>query len=398
MKIGIFSESYKPYTSGVVTSIATFKDELTQRGHEIYIFAPDYPNYEEVEENVHRFVSIPSPTNPGYTLALPLAPGMRALIKNLQLDIIHAHSPWTTGRVGLHYARKYNLPLLFTYHTRYDQYAHYVPGPHELAKEMILKFSRLFCNECDHIIAPSREIESIIKSQKVTTPISVIPTGVPLEKYQNGDRGYLRKKYSIPDNNRILLFAGRLSQEKNLFFLLEAYKKVKRQIPNTTLVLVAGGPLEEELKEYAIKLKLSLRKDVIFTGRLPFDDLVNAYFSADLFVFSSVTETQGLVLIEAMAAGLPVAAVKAPGVREMVDDDIDGLLTSENTEEFAAAICRILQDDQMYQRFQTNALLKAEQLSSHNMALKMEQTYEEVLNWKRNQYKNLGNVSSGMKL
>ena len=398
MKIGIFTESYKPYTSGVVTSISTLKDELTRLGHEIHIFAPKYPNYEEIEDNVYRYFSIPSPTNPGYSLALPMHPGMNLLMKNLQLDLIHVHSPFTMGRVGLHYARKFNLPMLFTYHTRYDQYVHYVPVAHDLAKEVTIKYSRHFCNECDHIIAPSHEIESIIRSFEVTTPISVIPSGVPLDKYKGGDPCYLRKHYPIPANNRILLFAGRLSQEKNLPFLIKAFKKVKRRLPQTTLVLVAGGPLEEELKGLVTSLNLSLWDDVVFTGPLPFASLVNAYYSADLFVFSSLTETQGLVLIEAMAAGLPVAAVRASGVSEMVDDGMDGLLTSEDTGEFATAICRILQDDELYHKLQANAYLKAQKLSSHNMALEMERVYEELMANDNYHSKSVWDISSRMGL
>lgn len=378
MKIGIFTESYKPYTSGVVTSISTFKEELTRLGHEIYIFAPKYPHHEEEEENVYRYISVPAPTNPGYTLALPLQPGMLALMRRLQLDLIHVHSPFTMGRVGLHYARKFDLPLLFTYHTRYDQYVHYLPMAHELVKDMTIKYSRHFCNECDHIIAPSREIESIIRSFMVTTPISVVPTGIPLEKFKNGDPYWLHKNYPIPPSNRILLFAGRLSQEKNIPFLIESFSKVKQKIPNTSLVLVAGGPLEDELKAMSGDLELT-GQDIIFTGQLPFESLVNAYYSADLFVFSSLTETQGLVLIEAMAAGLPVVAVRASGVREMVDDGIDGLLTGEDCDEFAAATCRVLKDDTYYHRLQANARLKAEQMSSQNMALKLEQVYLQMV-------------------
>jgi len=377
LKIGIFTESYKPYTSGVVTSISTFKDELTRLGHDIYVFAPNYPNYAEEEDNVFRYFSIPAPTNPGYTLALPVHPGMLSLMKKLQLDLIHVHSPFTMGRVGLHYARKFDLPLLFTYHTRYDQYVHYLPMGKELAKDVTIKYSRYFCNECDHIIAPSKEIESIIRSFLVTTPISVVPTGIPLDKFDGGDPGWLRKNYPIPPHHRILLFAGRLSQEKNIPFLIESFHKIKQTLPDTTLVLVAGGPLEEELKELAACLGLA-QEDIIFTGQMAFESLLNAYYSADLFVFSSLTETQGLVLIEAMAAGLPVVAVRASGVREMVRDGEDGILTGEDSREFAAAACRILQDKEFYERLQANARMRAEELSSRNMAVRLEQVYEQL--------------------
>jgi glycosyltransferase involved in cell wall biosynthesis len=392
LKIGIFTESYKPYTSGVVTSISTFKDELTRLGHDIYIFAPSYPNCDE-EDNVFRYFSIPAPTNPGYTLALPVHPGMLALMKKLQLDIIHVHSPFTLGRVGLHYARKFDLPLLFTYHTRYDQYVHYVPMAKDLIKDVTIKYSRYFCNECDHIIAPSHEIESIIRSFLVTTPISVVPTGIPLDKFQGGDRGWLRRNYPIPPHHRILLYAGRLSQEKNVPFLIECFQKIKRTLPDTTLVLVAGGPLEEELKDLVASMHLS-EQDVVFTGQLPFESLVNAYYSSELFVFSSLTETQGLVLGEAMAAGLPVVAVRASGVREMVREGVDGLLTGEDSDEFAAAVIRVLQDDRYYRHLQVNALHRAEQMSSRNMALKLQGVYEQLQGGQHQQSRALRKISS----
>jgi glycosyltransferase involved in cell wall biosynthesis len=379
LKIGIFTDSYKPYTSGVVTSIATFKEELIRLGHEIHIFAPSYSNYDEIEENVYRYFSLPSPTNPDFTLAIPIYPGMNTIVKNLQLDIIHVHSPFTMGRVGLRYASKLNIPLLFTYHTRYDQYVHYVPLAQDIAREVTIKYSSNFCNHCNHIIAPSAEIESIIRAFKVKTPISVIPSGVPIDKYQGGDHGWLREHYAIPAKNRILLFVGRLTQEKNIPFLIQTFKQVKEKQPDTTLVIIAQGPLEEELKDLVKMLGLSLHDDVIFTGVMPFNSLVNAYYSADLFVFASLTETQGLVLIEAMAAGLPVVAVRASGVREMVDDGINGLLTDCDTGELAAAILRVLKDEKLYHSLQVNAIKKADQLSSHNMAIELEKVYMDLV-------------------
>lgn len=379
MNIGIFTDSYKPYISGVVTSISNLKEEMIRLGHEVHIFAPSYPHYDEVEENVYRFFSVPSPTNPDYTLAIPVHPGMNLLVKNLELDIIHVHSPFTMGIVGLRYARKFNLPLIFTYHTRYDQYVHYFPVAQDLAKEVTAKYSSHFCNNCNYLIAPSIEMAAIIRGFEVKTPIAVIPSGVALEKFTGGEPGWLHQNYAIPTINRLLLFVGRLTQEKNLPFLIETFRIVKAERPQTTLVIVAQGPLEEELKNLVTSLDLSLQEDVVFTGALPFESLIKCYYSADLFVFSSLTETQGLVLIEAMAAGLPVAAVRASGVQEMVDDGVDGLLTSADSGELAAAIQKILGDDKLYRYLQNNALQKAESLSSRNMALKVEKVYEDLI-------------------
>jgi len=376
MKIGIFTDSYKPYTSGVVTSINTFKEELGRLGHDVYIFAPNYPNYEEEERHVYRYYSLPAPTNPDYTLAIPVYPGMRNLLSRLELDIIHVHSPFTMGRVGLHYAKRYGLPLLFTYHTLYDEYVHYVPVAQDLARDVTIKYSSHFCNQCNHIIAPSAEVANRLRYYRVKTPVTIIPTGVPLQRFEKGDKDWLRKHYEIPSENRILLFVGRLTKEKNLEFLIEAFARVKGKNPKTTLVLTAQGPLESELKRLALSLGLSLEKDVIFTGALPFDTLVNVYFSADLFVFSSVTETQGLVLIEAMAAGLPVVAVRANGVNDMVDNDINGKLTSLNLDEFSGAVGEILGNPVLYERYRENALVKADKLSAANMARKLENVYQ----------------------
>lgn len=378
MKIGVFTDSYKPYTSGVVTSISTFKTELTRLGHEIHIFAPSYPNYDETEDNVYRFFSVPAPSNPDFTIALPIHPGIGNVVKKLQLDIIHVHSPFTMGRVGSHYARKCGVPLLFTYHTRYDQYIHYLPVATELAKEAAIKYSARFCNSCDHVIVPSTEIQSIIKGHDVSKPISVIPTGVPLDKFNSPQPDWLHRTYEIPMENKVLLTVGRLTPEKNLPFLIQAYRTVKERLPKTSLVIAAQGPMEDELKNLVQSLNLSLQKDIIFAGVLPFDDLVLAYSAADLFVFSSLTETQGLVLVEAMAAGLPVAAVRASGVQEMVDHGVAGLLSDCEPDSLAEAICAIIQDSALSQQMSLAARKKAEKLSASNMALKLEQVYNEL--------------------
>lgn len=393
MRIGIFTDSYKPYTSGVVTSITTFRDELTRLGHEVHIFAPSYPHYQDEEPNVYRFYSVPSPTNAEFTLAIPIYPGLGTLVKHLRLDIIHVHSPMIMGRVGLRYARKYNIPLVFTYHTRYDQYVHYVPVAQDFAKEVTVKYSSSFCNHCDHIIAPSEDIRAIIRENEVRKPVSVIPTGIPLQRFENGDPEWLRDNFDIPTENKILLFVGRLTKEKNLPFLIETFRIIKDKMPRTTLVLTAQGPLEDELKALCRQLELS-SQDVVFTGAVPYDTLVNVYHSADLFVFSSLTETQGLVLTEAMACGLPVVAVRASGVQDMVDDGVDGILTNLDMEELALAVCRVLSDDILYQYLQSNALLKAESLSARSMALQLEDVYKRLRKGHTYRYNRLLNVSN----
>ncbi|MEQ8173711.1 MAG: glycosyltransferase family 4 protein [Syntrophomonadaceae bacterium] len=377
MRIGLFSDSYKPYQSGVVTSISTLKEELNRYGHEVYIFAPSYPNYEDEEPDIHRYFSVPSPTNPDFTLAIPGLSGMSSIIKKLNLDLIHVHSPFTMGWVGKLYANKYKIPLVFTYHTLYESYAHYVPVAQDLAREMASKFSTMFCNHCDHIVVPSPEIKDVLLAGEVQSPISVIPTGVSLEKFTGGDPNWLREQFNIPYDKKILLFVGRLTKEKNLEFLIRAFQDIHHKVPDTVLVLTARGPLEQNLKE--LSEVLGVREEVIFTGALPFETLVHAYHSADLFVFSSMTETQGLVLLEAMACGLPVVAVRASGVQDMVDDEVDGLLTECRIDKFSEAVCRVLGSRDTYEKLKANSYKKADKLSSTNMAKRLEELYLELM-------------------
>ena len=379
MRIGIFTDSYKPYTSGVVTSISTFKEELVRQGHQVFIFAPSYPLECEDEEGVYRFYSFQSPTNPDFSLAIPVLPGLNMLVKKLNLDIIHVHSPFTMGRVGLRYSRRYRIPLVFTYHTLYDQYVHYVPVAQDLAKEIVTKYSNDFCNHCHHVIVPSTEVEQMLKKYRIRTPVTVLPTGVPLHKLQQGDPHWLKKNYPIPAENKILLFVGRLTKEKNLEFLIKAFSQVKVRHPQTTLVLTAQGPLEEQLKKLTTSLGMRLEQDVLFTGALPYETLANVYHSADLFVFSSMTETQGLVLIEAMAAGLPVVAVKAFGVQDMVDHMVNGILTECDQGQFYEAICTLLENQELYHRFQQEALKKAYIKTSEHIARYLDKKYQSLL-------------------
>lgn len=379
MRIGIFTDSYKPYTSGVVTSITTFKEELTKLGHEVFVFAPNYPNYDDHEEGVFRFYSLPAPTNPDYTLAIPVLPGLNMLVKRLNLDIIHVHSPFTMGRVGLRYSRRYGIPIVFTYHTLYDQYVHYLPVAQDLAKELVVKYSNDFCNHCHHIIVPTEEVAQILTKYQIHAKMTVCPTGVPLYKLQEGRSDWLKANYPIPKENKVLLFVGRLTKEKNLSFLINAFHLVKQRLPQTTLVITAQGPLENELKKQAVSLGMELDRDVVFTGAVSYDSLADVYHSADLFVFSSMTETQGLVLIEAMAAGLPVVAVRAFGVQNMVDHMVNGILTGEDLLEFSGSIITLLENPELYDQFRDKALEKAYSMSSENMARRLEEIYKSLL-------------------
>ncbi|OPX88347.1 MAG: Alpha-monoglucosyldiacylglycerol synthase [Pelotomaculum sp. PtaB.Bin104] len=377
MKIGIFTDSYLPYTSGVVRSIETFTEELTNTGHEVFIFAPSYRNCCQESSRVFRFSSIPSPTNPDFTLAVPFSIRLRPTIKKLDLDLIHVHSPFLLGRVGARYARKLGIPLVFTYHTLYEEYVHYIPVAKSITKELAQKISRIFCNHCDAVIVPTGVIGQYLREIGVRVPINVVPTGIKVAEFQAGDPDWLRCRYNLPPGEKILLFVGRLGQEKNIGFLMDCFQEVNKEIADTRLVLVGSGPEEEDLKNRANDLGIAGK--VTFTGVMPPSEVVNCYAGATMFVFSSVTETQGIVITEAKAAGLPVVAVRAFGVSEMVQNEIDGYLTELDRQQFIEKIKLLLTDHGLYQQMSQRARQNAERLSTANCTAMLVSCYQQLL-------------------
>ncbi len=377
LKIGIFTDSYRPYTSGVVRSIETFSEELRAQGHETFIFAPDYPNCPKDEENIFRFSSIPAPTNSDFALAVPISLRLRHTLKKLNLDIIHVHSPFLLGRLGARMAKKLNLPLVFTFHTLYDQYVHYVPFGQHITREITKKFCADFCNNCHLVIVPTGIIAGHLKKWGVTSTIRVIPTGIKLNDFRKGQKDWLQKKYNIGPDSKILISVGRLGKEKNFSFLIKSFKQISDSYPSSRLVLVGDGPEKEALKKQC--RDLGIEDKVIFTGKLTGDETALAYNSAHIFVFASVTETQGLVVGEAKTAGLPVVAVKAFGVSEMVEHGIDGFLTEPDLKQFVNKVKILLEDDALRQTMGKSAAKNAEKISSQSCTAKLLKSYYETI-------------------
>lgn len=376
MRIGIFTDSYKPYISGVVMSIENSVRELQALGHEVYVFAPRYPDAAEDEPGVFRFRSFRSPSNNDYSVAIPISLRLRSVLRELDLDLIHVHSPFLLGRVGAAQARRLEIPLVFTYHTLYEQYVHYVPLNQEFTRRVTVQLTRYFCNLCDTVLTPTAAVKRLIEGYGVKSPIEVLPTGIDLQRFKDGDRNWLKKRCGIQPGGRVLLFVGRLTKEKNLEFLLRAFKLVAGKF-NVYLVLVARGPEEDNLKRLAETLGIAER--VVFTGQMVGDELVNCYYGADLFVFPSVTETQGLVVVEAMATGLPVVAVDAFGVSEMVDDRVDGILTHHDEEQFGRAVESLLTNEPLRQQMAEQAMIKAQSLSAPVITRRLEEIYRRLI-------------------
>jgi len=378
LKIGVFTDSYRPYTSGVVRSIELFSREFITQGHEVFVFGPSYPlKHCPKEENVFRYISIPAPTMPDFSLPIPVSWRLGATIRRLGLDIIHVHSPFLMGRMGARAARRYRLPLVFTYHTLYDQYVHYLPVAQNSSRKLVEIIGRDFCNRCNLVVTPSALVMNYLRRIGVTADIKTIPTGVDLDEIHGADPRWLQDNHGLSPDERALLFVGRLGKEKNIVFLLKSFQIVHAEFPDLKLVLVGKGPLEAYLKQLCAEM--GLQDKVIFTGILPRDKVMHCYAGAHLFVFPSVTETQGLVIGEAKAAGLPVVAVRAFGPAEMVRHKEDGLLTELSLSSFTESMLQLLRDVNLYRSMKQKALENASLLSSSYCAEQMLTAYRQII-------------------
>lgn len=398
VKIAIFTDSYKPYVSGVVRSIDTFSTELLNLGHDVYIFAPRY--YQNVNDRpqatttgagdsetprVFRFWSIPVPGYPGFAAPIPVSLRAEKLIRDLGIQVMHTHGPFALGGLGAVLARKQNLPLVFTHHTMYHEYVHYLPGARSFSKgkelwsRFVLSYVGNYSRKVDLVIAPTPQIRSfIIDTYGIDhNKVIAIPTGIPMEQYRQGDPTWLRAQLGIPETDSILLFVGRLGEEKNIPFLLEALGIILKEMPSANLVLVGDGPQRAYLQRQAAQLGLESR--VYFTGPLERQRVIDAMHSADLFVIASLTETQGLATLEALASGLPVIGVDAPGTRDLVRDGVDGYLTPHDPQVFAQRVAWLLRNPGHLRKLATNAVSGAAVFSARNMALKLVAAYESLL-------------------
>ncbi len=378
MRIGIFTESYRPYVSGVVRSVETFARELEKRGHEVFIFAPRYPGAGgEDGERVLRFPAFRSPTHAEFYIPVPLKRRARRFLAEHGIELIHVHSPFLLGTLGAALASERDLPLVFTYHTLYDKYVHYVPLAQGLARRAVVVWARAFCNRCDLVVAPTGPVRELLSSYGVKTPIVTIPTGIYPEQFSAGDPGFLRQRFGLPAEGKVVLFAGRLGKEKSPDFLLRAFARVASTLPEAYVVLVGSGPEAGNLKGLARRLGISER--VVFTGLVPPEQMPSVYRSAAVFAFPSVTETQGLVVAEAMAAGLPVVARAAFGVRDVVADGVTGFLCGDDEEEFAEKLILVLEDSSLRERFGAAAKERALLFAAERQAARLERAYRALL-------------------
>ncbi|MBS3908323.1 MAG: glycosyltransferase [Actinobacteria bacterium] len=354
MKIGIVTECYRPVINGVVFSILNFKDALESRGHEVFVFTPATGN-ENGERGLIACRSIGHPAYPGYGLTLPLTRSQRAVAATL--DVIHVHHPFVMGRHALTMARGHNKPLVFTNHTQYTRYSHYIPLVGGMLRGALESYVTGFIHQCDLIVAPSEGISRYLRAQQVTRPISVVPNGIATAKFTDLklDRRGAKKWLGLEPDTTVVLYSGRIALEKNLDFLLDSFKGLlgKTAGSKINLVVAGSGPQEENFRKMVTARGLD--EDVVMLGAIAYDEMPKVYRAADLFATASTTEVHPLTIMEALASGLPVVAVTAMGTGDIVTDGEDGLLTEETLEDFTSALARLLGDTALRERMARNA-------------------------------------------
>lgn len=332
LRVGFFTEIYRPVVNGVVASVEALADGLRARGHEVYCFAPRMPGYEEADGPVFRMPSLPLPTRTAYRLTLPLVSrrNLNGIIKRLSL--VHVHSPFVTGWMGLRYARRYGMPLVYTYHTQLEAYAHYIPFEPRATRFAAAQLTRTFANHADAVVVPTPAMAERLRELGVTVRIEVVPSGIEVARFGAGRRDEaLRAAAGAGPNDRLLLYVGRLAKEKNIDLLFRALASAGDA--SLKLVIAGEGPLREELEASA--RALGVAPQTTFLGIVPRNELPNLYASADAFVMPSTTETQGLVIAEALAAGAYVIAADAPQNRDVLGGA--GLAVPPTPEAFAGA-------------------------------------------------------------
>ena len=379
MKIAFFTNSYYPISYGSVISIESFRKNLEKLGHQVYVFAPEYSGYEDENKKVFRYPSFLFKYKIDYPISIPISSFINKKIKELNLDIIHVHQPFSLGKEGLKYARKLKIPVVFTYHAKYEDYVHYVPFfPEKILAELVKKEAINFSNKCDLTITPSLGIKKIIKKRGANkNKIEILPTGVDWKNFQKGDGLKIRRKYLIAKDEILLTNIGRINKEKNLIFLLESFREIALKNPKIKLMFIGEGFLKKELKEKSKEWGIQDR--IIFTGFVKNSHIKDYLKATDIYLQTSLSETQGLTILEAMASGKAIVAVKATGTEDFIINNSNGLLAQKNKKDFIGKIEFLIKKPAKRRIFGGKAREDAKKYQEVNQAKRLEKVYLDLI-------------------
>ncbi|NPE28275.1 glycosyltransferase [Methanococcoides sp. SA1] len=338
MNIIMMTNTFTPHIGGVARSVERFTAAYRTLGHRVMVVAPKFENMVEAEGDVVRIPAIQHFNGSDFSVVLPLHAYLDSAVEDFHPDIIHSHHPFLLGGTALRLARYYDLPLIFTHHTMYEQYTHYVPGDSPAMKQFVIQLSTSYANLCDLVFAPSQSVAELLSKRGVCTPIEVVATGIDVNAFnQQGSGPGFRAAMGIPADAFVIGHLGRLAPEKNLQFLTEAVADCLKTDSRAHFLLIGSGPSEKSIHQIFSRANLTRRLHHITVLEQPL--LASGYKAMDLFAFTSKSETQGMVLTEAMAAGVPVVSLDASGVREIVVDGANGrILKGGSVDDFVEAL------------------------------------------------------------
>jgi 1,2-diacylglycerol 3-alpha-glucosyltransferase len=380
LRVLFISDVYFPRVNGVSTSIRTFRADLAASGVETQLVAPRYAT-DAAGMGESGIVRVASAGVPGDPEDRRMHWGaLRGALDGLApagFDLVHIHTPFIAHYAGVRFARRTGLPCVATYHTFFEEYLHhYLPVlPRRLGGYLARSFTRSQCDDVRALIAPSEPMRAVLLEYGVTTPIHVLPTGLPADRFRAGDGGAFRARAGLPADARLITYIGRVAHEKNIGFLVEMFARVLQQLPQALLVIAGEGPARAGLQQQVASAGLSAH--VHFAGYLDRDTaLLDCYAAADVFAFASRTETQGLVLLEAMAQGTPVVSTAELGTRSILVPGSGALVVPEEREAFAAAVVRVLSEPLLHQELAQRGRVYARTWSSTAMAQRLAGLYE----------------------
>jgi glycosyltransferase involved in cell wall biosynthesis len=381
MRVLMVSDVYFPRVNGVSTSIQTFRRELAALGHQVDLIAPAYPAGHNEEAGVRRIASRHVPFDPEDRMMRPgqLREALPAL-RRAKYDLVHIQTPFVAHYSGLKIADVLGVPRIETYHTFFEEYLfHYVPLlPTGFLRGLSRRFSRTQCNRMNALVVPSAAMRDKLLEYGVSVPMHVIPTGIPVTEFSGGDGAAFRARHGIDPGRPLLLFVGRVAFEKNIDFLLRALHAAVAQMPELLLVIAGEGPAEASLRK--LTSKLGLEANVMFVGYLDrASSLQDCYRAANVFVFASRTETQGLVLLEAMALGVPVISTAVMGTRDIVGPRRGALVPEDDEADFARAILKLMNDAGLRERLSVEGRAYVREWHADALARKLAAAYQSVV-------------------
>lgn len=377
MKIGLFTDTYAPSVNGVVTVIQNLTKEFQSMGHEVSIIAAAAPDY-EYEENVIAVPSIPFPTERTLRFALRNNPQILREIRHKKFDIIHSHTEFPIFRYAKTAAGRYKIPLVHTTHTLWEEYFHYLGFPKGFAQYYVPRRMRRLSKHLQAMIVPSSKMMNYMKRYGLKIPLECIPNGIDLSPFKRditaAEIDEFRKKYQLKPENKVVVFVGRLAQEKSVQLLIENFKKVSKEIPESRLLMVGQGPQRNSLEKMVSLLEL--QDKIIFTGKLQWPHEISiAYKAANCFASCSKTEVHPITFIEAIASGLPVVAYDDPSIADMVIDQKNGYKPSDQSELYKGII-KLFQSPEKEKEFSLESRKISDQFTVANFARRCLDLYQ----------------------